>query len=301
MATSSYKTTPPAASATVILVRQLREEIQVYLIKRHSRSAFMPDYFVFPGGVVDSSDGRETDWQKHVDLDPVEIDRRLGGDLTGSEVLPYAVAAIREMFEETGVLLIDRPGLSGWDLEKIRKMQLTSGWTDGWLLRQAHAGSWTLALSALLRWSHWITPLQMSRRYDTRFFLSVLPAEQVCRPDGREATDGIWINPAKGLAANQSGDVPLSPPTLIVLNELRAHTSLDGLLASTRQRPWGPALQPRLLPLEKGGVIIEPWDAEYGHGDIALDYGRLEDKLLPLGEPFSRLWQREGLWRPIGA
>ncbi len=301
MAPSSQKTTPPAASATVILVRQHREELQVYLVQRHSRSAFMGDYFVFPGGVVDSSDRRRTEWQMHVNLDPIEIDRRLGGDLTGAEVLPYAVAAIREMFEEAGVLLIDKPGLSTLDLEIIRKIRLASGWPNGWLLRQTHEGNWVLGLSALSRWSHWITPLQMNRRYDTRFFLAVLPAGQVCRPDGYETTVGIWINPAKGLAGNLSGSVPLSPPTLIVLNELRAHTCLDDLLSSTRQRPWGPALQPRLIPLEKGGVIIEPWDAEYSRADITIDYGALGEKLLPPGAPFSRLWQRDGLWRPIHA
>ena len=291
----------PVPAATVILGRQHREGLQIYLLKRHPRSAFMAGMFVFPGGMVESATDQASGWQEHVDLDPEEINSRFGGDLTGPEALAYAVAAIRETFEEAGVLLTDTAISSRQSLERIGNMRLSHGMKKGWFLRQASAEGWILKLSALARWARWITPTRMPRRYDTRFFLAVMPRGQICRPDNREATRGIWIRPSKGLAANLTGDIPLSPPTLVVLNELQAFTSIEDLLASARDRSWGAALLPRLLPLKNGAVIIEPWDTQYHNDEISIDICGLEKQILPVGAPFSRLWYSAGLWRPIGA
>lgn len=295
------KAAMPVSAATIILVRQHRKELQVYLLRRHPRSAFMAGNFVFPGGMVDPTDGQAVEWQAHVDVDLEEIELRLGGGLTGPEVLSYAVAAIRETFEEAGVLLAYTPDSSSETLERICEMRQTRGLPKGWFLSRASAEGWILALSMLSRWSRWITPKEMQRRFDTRFFLASMPPGQVCKPDNREVTHGIWISPAKGLAANQTGDVPLSPPTLVVLNELLAFTSLEVLLASARNRSWDQAVLPRLISLEKGAVIIEPWDPEYNDEEISIDLCGLEKKLLPVGAPFSRLWHSAGRWRPIRA
>lgn len=281
------KDAAPVLAATVILARQHREGLQIYLLKRHPRSAFMAGKFVFPGGMVEPTTDRASAWQEHVDINLEKINLRFGGDLTGPEALSYAVAAIRETFEEAGVLLVDRANLSSRTLERVCEMRLGRGMKKGWFFRQANAEGWILKLSALSRWSHWMTPKQMPRRYDTRFFLAIMPRGQVCRPDDRETTHGIWISPAKGLAANLAGDVPLSPPTLVVLNELMAFTSVENLLASARGRSWGPALLPRLIPLKNGAVIIEPWDAEYHKEEIAIDICELEKQILPVGAPFS--------------
>jgi len=291
----------PVSAATVILARQHREGLQIYLLKRHPRSAFMAGKFVFPGGMLEPTTDRATRWQEHVDIDLEEIHLRFGGDLTGPDALSYAVAAIRETFEEAGVLLIDMAISSRQTLERVDEMRLARGMKKGWFLRQASAEGWILTLSALSRWSRWITPRRMARRYDTRFFLAVMPRGQVCRPDNRETIHGIWISPSKGLAANLTGDIPLSPPTLVVLNELLVFTSIGDLLASARDRPWGPVLLPRLIPLKKGAVIIEPWDTEYHNEEIIIDSCGLEKQILPVGAPFSRLWYSAGLWRPIGS
>jgi 8-oxo-dGTP pyrophosphatase MutT (NUDIX family) len=259
----------------------------------------MAGKYVFPGGVVEPSDDQAAVWQKHIDIGPDEIQTRLGGDLTGAEALSYAVAAIRETFEETGVLLADPPPPSDPAFVRAQHMRLADRMSAGWFLRFAESNGWILALSTMSPWSHWITPTQMKRRYNTRFFVAVMPSGQVCRPDNREVTHGLWISPSKGLAANLTGEIPLSPPTIVVLNELLTYSSMAELLTSIRHRAWGSALLPRLISLPKGALIIEPWDDDYANPDISIDPLGLENKVLPAGEAFSRLWFNAGLWRPV--
>ena len=299
METQRIKPTVPVTAATIIIIRQQREELQIYLLKRHLRSSFMAGKYVFPGGIVESTDKRVSVWREYVDLDLEEITWQLGGDLSGAEVLPFAVAAIRETYEETGALLADTSSSPEDILEDIGKQRLRKGMPKGWFLKQARSSSWVLSVSALSRWSRWITPKQMHKRYDTRFFLVVLPHGQTCRPDNRETIDGIWMNPVKALSENIAGDIPLSPPTLIVLHELMAYSSTDELLALTMDRAWGSALLPRLVSSKDATVIIEPWDAHYHKSNIRFDPSELKNALLPVGEPFSRLWYKAGRWRPI--
>ena len=299
MESRRIKPSVPVPAATVIIIRQQQEELQTYLLKRHLRSSFMAGKYVFPGGIVEATDKLVNVWKEHVDLDLEEITWRLGGDLSGAEVLPFAVAAIRETFEETGVLLADTAGSFGNAIEYIGKQRLRKEMPEGWFLNQTLSVSWVLTLSALSRWSRWVTPKGMHKRYDTRFFLVVLPHGQTCRPDNRETTDGIWMSPVKALSENLAGDVPLSPPTLIVLHELMKYSSTDDLLAPTMVRAWGSALLPRLVSLNNEAVIIEPWDAHYHKSQIRFDPSELKNALLPVGEPFSRLWYKAGRWRPI--
>ena len=128
---------------------------------------------MFPGGIVEPTDKKVSVWREHVDLDLEGITWQLGGDLSGAEVRPFAVAAIRETYEESGVLLADTDGLFEDVLEYIGKQRLRKGMPKGWFLKQARSTNWVLTLSALSRCSRWITPKQMHERYDTRFFLVV--------------------------------------------------------------------------------------------------------------------------------
>jgi hypothetical protein len=141
----------------------------------------------------------------------------------------------------------------------------------------------------------------MKRRYDTRFFLAFMPPEQSCSPDSHEITHGLWVTPKKGLMSNINGQIPLSPPTMVMLQELLKYPTLKDLKKVAFTRMWGTPNSPRLIALDKGAVLIQPWDAEYGQADIEIDARKLEKALLPAGEPFSRIWYREGLWRPIAA
>ncbi len=292
----------PLPAATVILARQSQTELQVYLLKRHAKSGFMAGHYVFPGGILDPADWQYTFWRNHVDLTVKSLcDRLGGGSLTAEQIVAYGVAAIRETVEEAGVFLAMRNDQSRTDIEQVARLRSQKNLPQDWFVDLVVSQGWTLMLSALMPWSHWITPVRMKRRYDTRFWVACMPADQQCQPDQRETTDGLWISPAKGLAGNSSGQVPLSPPTLVTLQQLLAYGSLDDLQRQMAHRTWGRVVFPRLIPLDRGTVLIEPWDVAYEQPEIDIDATELDNALLPPGEPFSRIWYHEGLYRPIRA
>jgi 8-oxo-dGTP pyrophosphatase MutT (NUDIX family) len=322
-------------AATVILVRQRQPEFQVYLLKRHAQSGFMAGYYVFPGGILDPGDWRYDVWKANVDLVGAELTHRLGDGLTPEEVMAYAVAAIRELLEEAGIFLAKRlsqrppsqrvarilppkaakdrgakhPNRCGFgklnqseqDLSRIIQLRNSPDLPEKWLLNLVRAQGLTLALSALFRWGHWITPVRMKRRYDTRFFLAFLPPGQRCNPDRREVTHGIWISPLAALAGNINGQIPLSPPTMVTLQEISKYPTLKGLKQQARTRTWPSPSMPRLILLEKGSVLIEPWDPQYNQAHIEIAAANLKDAVLPAGEPFSRIWHDGRLYLPIKA
>jgi 8-oxo-dGTP pyrophosphatase MutT (NUDIX family) len=291
----------PILAATVILTRQHTGELQVYLLKRSVTSGFMAGNYVFPGGIVDPEDGNVKVWKVHVDLDLDGLAQYLGGGLTATEILAYGIAAIRETFEEAGVFLAHKHDKNQEDLEWICKLRLSGGLLKGWFLKFVASEGWILALSALSRWSHWITPEMMKRRYDTRFFVASLPPGQHCQPDARETTHGIWISPEKGLAGNLAGEIPLSPPTLITLHQLLKYPTLKDLEKEAKLRRWGKECLPRLVPLDQGTVIVEPWDPQYLQKEIDINSNDLATSMLPVGKSFSRIWFHNGIWRPVAS
>lgn len=298
------KQTPPSKSlpaATLILVRQRRAEFQVYLLKRHAKSGFMAGHYVFPGGILDADDWRDDLWKDYVDLDGAGRNRQLGGSLTPEEIMAYGVAAIRELFEEAGIFLAKHADQSGADLRRVLRLRTSIDFSEGWFSNLVVTEDWTLTFSALFRWSHWITPVLMKRRYDTRFFLASMPPGQRCNPDNREITHGIWISPQDALAGNITGQIPLSPPTIVTLHEISKYSTLKDLKREAQKRKWRPPAVPRLVPLEKGSVLIEPWDAQYHHPHIEIAATELNDAVLSAGEPFSRIWYDGRLYRPIRA
>lgn len=298
---SSNPPPPLARAATLILVRQHAGELQAYLLRRSPASGFMPGLFVFPGGLVDADDGDEVFWRERQDLSPQALGERLGKGLRFSEALSYAVAGVRETFEEAGVLLAAKAGSTDEELKRAGERRLAEGGRHGWFRTLAETEGWILSLSALAPWSHWITPVGMPRRFDTRFFAAALPEGQEGRPDMRETTEGLWVSPRQALAGNRAGRTALSPPTLVTLHELLNFPTLDALNRGVEGRGWGEPIFPRLVPLGKGAgsIIVEPWDPMYGREDLRVDAGSLPGRLLPAGAPFSRLWNDGGIWKPV--
>jgi 8-oxo-dGTP pyrophosphatase MutT (NUDIX family) len=286
-------------AATVILTREYKSSFQVYLLKRNSGSNFMGGYYVFPGGAVDREDRRFSIYKNHIDMDRKNMLARFGGDLSESQILAFCVAAIRETLEEAGVFLAHRDHPSGSHLDHARRLRLSANLEKHWFTRLVVDTRWRLSLSALSRWAHWITPELMKRRFDTRFFIAAMPSEQFCQPDLKETVDGLWTRPEDGLMGNLTGKIPLSPPTLVTLYELSRYTDLNDLQAAVKQRQWGPTQLPRLVPLENGAVIVEPWDPMYSEKKIDIYPNDLETCVLPVGEPFSRVWLDDGIWKPV--
>jgi 8-oxo-dGTP pyrophosphatase MutT (NUDIX family) len=289
----------PRAASTVVLVRAHGTGFQVYLLKRSGQSGFFPGTYVFPGGTVASEDRDADLWLRHSDLDLPGVEKGLGGILPATEMLAYGVAAIRETFEEGGVLLASRSQETDSGLQAIGETRKVKRLSKGWFREWAVSGGWHLQLSRLAPWAHWITPEAFKPRFDTRFFLAFVPAHQECSPDKEETTHGIWVTPEQGLEANLRGETPLSPPTLVTLHELLQHNMLNELRKEVSRRGWGEPRLPRVIPVEKGAVILEPWDPMIHEKEGGLDLAALRELVLPVGEPFSRLWLYEGIWRPV--
>ena len=289
----------PQPAATVILTRQLRGELQVYLLKRNVKSRFMAGKYVFPGGIVESGDRDLDRWMANIDLDPIGSPQHFAGGLPPPEALAYGITAIRETFEEAGVILAGRSGQNRENLYQLTPQSPKGRSSGGVFMRRARSEGWILKLSALHGWSCWVTPEKMNPRYDTRFFLAAMPPDQSCRPDRIETVHGLWISPRKGLAANLSGEIPLSPPTLVTLHELLRHPNLDEAEDASGHPRWPEMRLPRLVRYKDEAVIVQPWDPQYHRTRISFNADALSGAVLPVGEPFSRLWQCDGIWKPV--
>lgn len=222
----------PARDAATVVI--LRDGPEVYLLRRKATMAFAAGAYVFPGGSVDP---RDTDhavaW---AGPSPAEWGKVFNADDKTARGL--VCAAVRETFEESGVLLAG-PGPESvvedttgddWEADRIALIDRSLAFADfldrrGLVLR-----------SDLLRpWAHWITPEIETRRFDTRFFVAALPYGQRTRDVGGEADVVVWQRPADALEQAHKGEILLMPPTYATLNELAACDSVAEVLATERE------------------------------------------------------------------
>jgi 8-oxo-dGTP pyrophosphatase MutT (NUDIX family) len=250
----------PRLSAAIMLLRPGVAEggLEVFMVRRHIQSDFAPDVFVFPGGSVNDGD-REAEVTAGVcvPLDASNTETALGAGLR--------VAAIREMFEEAGVLLaIDDSGPMMIDprraqrLDSYRKL-LQVGEIS--IAEIAAAEDIVLATDALIPCAHWITPEALPKRFDTYFFLALLPDGQSASHDERETTQGMWVQPATALTAYDDGQFPLVFATIHQLRELAAHSSPTAALDAWRGRT-PPTIMPRIIERSGQQVILMPGEPE---------------------------------------
>nr|WP_054019909.1 MBL fold metallo-hydrolase [Piscinibacter sakaiensis] len=210
---------PPRPAATVVVVRDGAEGLEVLLLKRAERGDHNSSAWVFPGGLTDP---RDRDASPCVDgLDDAEASRRLGLPSGG---LDYALAAWRECFEEAGLLLgadAPPPAAEGWR-EALQRGERT-------LAAFCAALGLRVALDRLVYLSHWVTPPNRAKRFDTRFFLARAPQGQAVRHDGAETIDHRWLRPADAL--RQGAAMKLLTPTLATLQLLARHSDVASLWA----------------------------------------------------------------------
>jgi 8-oxo-dGTP pyrophosphatase MutT (NUDIX family) len=208
--------------------------LQVYMLRRQASMVFAPGAFVFPGGSVDARDTEiEVGW---AGPDPAEWGRAIDAPVDLARAL--VCAAVRETFEECGVLLAGPTAdtvvadTRGGEWEADRAALLARSVSLAGLLRRRGL----VLRSDLLRpWARWITPVTEARRYDTRFFAAALPAGQRARDVSGEADDAAWVEPAAALAAARRGEIDLWPPTAVTLGELGACGHLPAALAARRR------------------------------------------------------------------
>jgi len=207
-------------SSTVVLARDSRTLPELFMVRRHANSSYGGAY-VFPGGVVDKTDGDVRAYCHG--LESVDADRLLAVESGG---LDYYIAAIRELFEETGVLLAEH-GVPENDLHRQRR-QLNSSALD-WH-RFVADNEVRLRCDVLHYFSHWITPDVYPKRYTTRFFVARAPEGQIARHDEGELTDAIWITAKDALSAASSGDLSLHFPTIKTLERAAEHDSVNAIV-----------------------------------------------------------------------
>jgi 8-oxo-dGTP pyrophosphatase MutT (NUDIX family) len=213
----------PRLAAAVLLVRDdpMEHGLEVFMVKRSTKSAFLPDVYVFPGGTVKNEDHeleREEDFCAPFPASIADPEERT---LLGTGI---RVAAIRELFEEANILLAYRNNeLVAVDTSMQSQLahyrQLLND-RQGSLLDLVHKEHLIVATDALLYFAHWITPEAEPRRYDTHFFLAQAPQAQQTLYDPVEASDGVWIGPKEALLRSEQGTFPLAFPTIHQLHAL---------------------------------------------------------------------------------
>jgi 8-oxo-dGTP pyrophosphatase MutT (NUDIX family) len=259
--------TPPRPAATVVLLRDAAAGLEVFLMKRHGLSDVLGGAYVFPGGKVDAADA-ELDMVAHGDQPPSALHAALGepgiGEATAGALY---VAALREAFEESGVLFA-HGGPSSQAAAQAASL-LRAGHAFNAVLAQLALRLQTLAI---LPWSRWITPVRpsvMNKRFDTRFFVAAVPAGQVARHDNFETTESIWLSPREALLQYWSGQIELAPPQIMSLAHLARHQGVDSVLAAARaRRP--PVIQPESFDEEGERMICYPGDERHTVREPAL-------------------------------
>lgn len=207
-------------SSTVVLVRPAVAEPELFMVRRHAKSSFGAAH-AFPGGVVDPEDNAVHDFCTGIAAKAA--DANLGVKADG---LDYYSAAIRELFEESGVLLAD---LSAVAEQPGAARDALNDRSDNWA-DFVNRNQLALHCDQLHYFSHWITPTPLRKRYSTRFFLAVMPDEQVASHCGWELTDSCWINARDALAAGRAGDIKLHFPTIKTLESIARHKTFDDLV-----------------------------------------------------------------------
>jgi 8-oxo-dGTP pyrophosphatase MutT (NUDIX family) len=245
------------AAATVILLNESDAGLTVFMQERHRDSNAFSSMLVFPGGKLDAGD-RDTAWRQHCQ----------GCDAVDDTQLAYLVAAIREAFEESGVLYARRLGgealLSGAQVAPLfsSRKGLQSGQLAFMDFVSEH--SLVLACDALLYYAHWITPKFESRRFDTRFYLARVPEGQqgLLRHDGHELVDSLWIRPGDAVADAAAGRRKLIFPTIRNLERLAQYATVaaaqEACTAASVQ-----TIEPVVDKRDDGVYVRIPTDAGY--------------------------------------
>lgn len=254
----------PRAASTIVLAREVLAAdtsdadtsdagtpFEVLLLKRPSTSRFAAGAYVFPGGTID----------------PGDAEPRLSARLPniGPETEPAAVfAALRELFEETGLLLTDER-LDADEVARIREELLGNRLSFGTMLEEHDLSFGSLDVCYFARW---VTPARFARRYDTRFFVTALPAEHFeFEPDlTDEIDDFVWFTPARAVALFGGGRLPMLFPTRVTLQDLVEFNSVAEMVTAFHDRRIEP-LMPRLLIRENSIRPVLPGDPEYDEAD----------------------------------
>jgi len=261
------------AAATVLLLREFDGELEVLMMRRGTGLAFMAGMWVFPGGRVDASDASAA-IRARISPDALgawhgRLRTPRGEPLAEDAALALHVAACRETFEESGVLLArDRSGAacSGGCTARLQQHREVVASDAAAFVALLEREDLYLDLAPLVYWSHWITPSLEPKRFDTRFFAIAVPPGQAASADRSELTEHAWVKPARVHEAIERREIRVVPPTLLTLEDLAEsharHGSLAAMLDAERSRATPPVM-PRIEVRTDEFRVVMPWDAGY--------------------------------------
>lgn len=275
---ASSATSPPVAAiapaATVLLLRESGAgALEVLMTKRAAGLSFMGGLWVFPGGRMEAADCSPEVSGRAALADPESARHRMldtgGAPVPAETALGLHVAACRETFEESGVLLARRrlapsPFDTG-ELARIAAFRDTGGPADAFV-NLLQTEDLLLEVERLVYWSHWITPSLERRRFDTRFFAVRVPEGQEASVDRFESTHHAWLGQDDVRTNLHSGEMKMAPPTIATLEDLwvshARHGGLDGMLQAERTRAVPPIL-PKIVRGHRDVEVVLPWDPGY--------------------------------------
>ena len=249
----------PRPASTILLLRDSPDarEIEVFMMVRHYEIDFNSGALVFPGGSVDKGD-------KAIIATP---ELYSGGEGLDEATLSFRIAAIRETFEESGILLARPTGSNALvdarrasEIEAAHRADLCDGKIT--FLKVLADNGMVLALDELIPYAHWITPAGMPKRFDTWFFLAAAPPEQLGAHDGRESTDSIWVSPREALEGGESGRFKLPFPTTRNLIKLGKQATVTTALDDSRGKSIV-TVTPIMTKTEAGRTLRIPLEAGY--------------------------------------
>src|SRR6195952_1289531 len=259
----------PRPASTILLLRDAvaKNEIEVFMMVRHYEIDFNSGALVFPGGSVDAGD-------KDVAATP---ELHAGGEGLDAAPLNFRIAAIRETFEESGILLA-RPRGSDTLIDARRASEISAAHRTALCESKISFAQiltdhqLVLALDLLVPYAHWITPEGMPKRFDTWFFLAAAPHEHVGAHDGKESTDSIWVSPREALEGGKSGRFKLPFPTTRNLIKLGKHRTVQAALDDARGKPVVTVMP--IMTKENGGRQLRI-PAEAGYDGVLFEVGSL--------------------------
>ncbi|OGB25561.1 MAG: hypothetical protein A3I66_23250 [Burkholderiales bacterium RIFCSPLOWO2_02_FULL_57_36] len=288
-------------AATLVLVRDAEHGMEVFMMQRTHQAAFVPGGYVFPGGALDATDHSPCFGAHCMSLDDRGASRLLGMEQEG---LAYWVAAIRECFEESGLLfaygkdgaLIDLTGPRGAAFSAFRQ-RVAAGELAFDALCDAH--DLTLALDRIAYFGHWITPMGAPRRFDTRFFVAVAPEEQSASHDNNETIANAWMRPADVLERHRTGQIDMMFATVKTVEMLARFAGTDMLMKHIRNVDAIPTYIPRVSTSRSGRKVLIQGDYAYaevgkldphGKGDVSCELlpgvaTRLSEKVWRMAAP----------------
>lgn len=255
-----YADVVPRPASSILLVRNGAAGLEVFMVKRHHQIDFASGAMVFPGGKVEASDS-----------DAAARAAAIGADSLDDVGLGFRISALREAFEETGVLIaIDANGrlperarvadLKARYVPALDRGELTMG-------ELARVEDLRYPLDRLVPFAHWVTPAVMAKRFDTPFYIIEAPSEQLehASHDGREAVESIWIDPTEAVRRADAGEVTMVFATRMNLVKLAPARTVSAAIEAARTGPIVKVL-PQVFARDGRRMIDIPADAGFGTG-----------------------------------